>query len=498
MASLGQERRFQEIKDQLIEIFKPKTNELYQDISVFNNQNEVINSINPDRIRLVIPEPRSDADAKKWVEETINQAEHKNRLLFLIPKNNRDLLVLAARVRAINAIASDDKSSSYKEELLQKRDRAIQNLYSAIKECYSGLALLVRGGDLVYPDIKFSFTNSDFNGEAQIIAAVSQYGKYLNKATDDDIKTRIETVIFNGVSELTWNEVRDKCSKNTQFPWYKHGRLDEVKRILIESKRWTENSSYIDITGKVQPDIDITLLSSHGNIRHFKFTLHSTDTVYWDTKHPDLNSPKVSNIESFESSELELYFMAALGSVIGKIHVRCGQIIIKKNPIQKDGKTYLELSTTPSDIPIEVMVDGQSFFYKEPFLLTGNAEINASKGAAKANTVYQRIDEKVQATNLYTHSFKVHGVQNINTFLDVSIKYGAVFKDFEFSSLKTSFFIVEDVFDSSKVRDVFNCMLKALDRQDIVFVYENPENPIKFPSIKHREEWENELKGVMK
>jgi hypothetical protein len=132
--------------------------------------------LDQNKISLVIFEPHPGSELHPELMKFHENSSLKNRVMFLSGQRNmmEKLYVNSKKLKAIGQIVSNMTSEGvpatdqqYKEAEAQ-RDKAIQALFSTIRETFVALYYPTKNG-IELTEFKLEFRENKFNGEEQII-----------------------------------------------------------------------------------------------------------------------------------------------------------------------------------------------------------------------------------------------------------------------------------------------------------------------------------------
>lgn len=320
------EQAMKELRDRLATAFKPQNPQAawcYQDVLALPSLDEI--QLAQDRIALVISEPYTGQGLNPSLVQFYEQATYKNRVGVLTGARNTfdSLIETARRLKAIQQILADmeaektpptDPQFKQADEL---HDRILGQFLSAAKETFSTLYYPARQGDrdiLLAADFLMTFENNNYNGEAQIIQVLKEKQKFTDDITGDIFRRKIEARLFT-TNVMLWTEIKRRAAMNPQWQWHRRDALDEMKRDLVHTEVWREDSSgYVDRsppspkTTSVQPqerardddtgEVELKLVPVHG------------DTVYAEVGGDATEASQKVDNGIYRTREMEVSFLA--------------------------------------------------------------------------------------------------------------------------------------------------------------------------------------------
>jgi len=320
------EQAVKELRERLETAFKPQNLQAawcYQDVLALPSLDEV--QLVQDRITLVISEPFAGQGLNPQLVQLYEQATFKNRVGVLTGSRNTfdSLIETAKRLKAIQQIIADmeaehtpptDPQFKQADEL---HDRILGQFLSAVKETFSTLYYPARQNEkdiLLAADFLMTYENNRYNGEGQIIQVLKDKQKFTEDITSDIFRKKIEARLFT-TPVMLWTEIKRRAAMNPQWQWHRRDALDEMKRELVHTEVWREDSSgYVDrsppppktTSVEIQErtrnndtgEIELKLVPVHGDIVYAEVGGDATEA-----------SHKVEN-GLYRTSEMEVSFLA--------------------------------------------------------------------------------------------------------------------------------------------------------------------------------------------
>ena len=238
-----------ELQKRLSEMFKPTEKTCYQKILVFPALDEI--HLDAQNVTLVIIEPYSgqlNPEAQRFYEEQ----NFKNRILFLTGESKMmdALYERAKKLQALDTILNDRKREPLTDqqtiEAEAKLDSERTSLYSATQQAFVSLYYPDKNG-LRKWQIAFQFVGNEFNGEEQIVQALSarKFNALTNEAEKlGTIQTRVERDLFTA-KEMRWQDILARAAEQPGFVWYAPDQLEILKRHCLNRDLWREKDGYL-------------------------------------------------------------------------------------------------------------------------------------------------------------------------------------------------------------------------------------------------------------
>jgi hypothetical protein len=232
------------VRDYLKKQFEPKERLLYSNVQVFPSVDEV--ELTPDRLTLLIKQPKKPMEAANERNEFFASQRYKNQILILSGAKNgwKEIMEAAGILAAIKeglartdlANGGSEKRDLEEMEVAHKK-KFLESLIRGFGEVYYPV-----GGELAQATIRLELDPGHRDtGERQIVAAVRSAGKYedFEGASKEWVEVA-ERVLFSAKS-TPWREIREKSAEVTEWSWSSPGALDRLKAIAEESGWWRKD-----------------------------------------------------------------------------------------------------------------------------------------------------------------------------------------------------------------------------------------------------------------
>ena len=273
--------------------FVPKSKSCYEEVYILPAVDEI--HIKQDKVSLVIFEPHT-AGLHPDLQSFYANCPYKNRVLFLSGQRNvmEKLYVNAKRHAAIQKIIANMKAEHISEtdqqhkEAESQRDKATTALLQTIRETFITLHYPSKNG-LSREDFKLEFAANKFNGEEQIIKALTDTMKFEDFKSDDDfiesLRKKAEARIFTQ-KEMPWSQILERTATEESWQWYHPKQMGELKKKCINRDVWREVGDYIKKGPFEKEPTDVTIEQMDYNKQTGEFTLKVKpvrgDRVYYD------------------------------------------------------------------------------------------------------------------------------------------------------------------------------------------------------------------------
>ena len=238
-----------ELQHRLTKIFKPTDGWCYQQVAPLPAVDDI--DIGADKVTLVVSEPHLDGLHPDLVK-LYDQLTYRNRVCFLTGERAFDSLLDRAReLRAINQIIAemyDEGVADNDPQMQQARDqlfpRFLARFHSAIRECFTTLHYPTRDR-LSKVDFLMEFRENHYDGEQQVVAALSGKQKYTEDIASETFRKKVEARLFTQASML-WSEVIRRAATTPGWQWHRSDALDRLKQECVHQDRWREEGQYVN------------------------------------------------------------------------------------------------------------------------------------------------------------------------------------------------------------------------------------------------------------
>ena len=237
-----------ELKSRLREIFRPVDGWCYQRLEPLPAVNEI--ESRRDEVTLVVSEPHSEGlhpDLVRFYE----QLTFRNRICFLTGQRAFDSLLHRAReIKAVKQIIDEmhqEGTSDRDPQIQQARDQLLPRFeaqfLSAVRETFTTLYYPTRDR-LATVDFLMEFSGNKYNGEQQVIAALTGKQKYTKEITGETFRKKVEARLFTQ-KQMLWVEVVRRAATNPAWQWHRRDALDELKAECVHQDLWREEGEYV-------------------------------------------------------------------------------------------------------------------------------------------------------------------------------------------------------------------------------------------------------------
>ena len=375
--SYTQETRTKELREYLKNLFKPNRADVYQECLVLPTWEEVQPA--QDRTVLVITEPCQihTPDQIPLHAEFIRlyeNLEYKNRILFLTGDRDtmNEVLKNAALLRAIRTILAEQETERLTErdpqrvEAKKSEDRILINLRSSIQQTYS-IVVYPSADRLRMEIIRLNFDSNNFDGEAQIRAALLNARKFSEDTANlDSWVAKVEERLFEGQNPVRWRDIKARAASKTSWQLHLPRLLDDIKAHAIRTGKWREEGEYVRKGPFTKEPTSISVHEKNRDDATGKVTLEirpvgGTKVLYeiGESIPTTANSP-VPSYSAFETSDLKITFLCIDENDPTRDtrpFVWKNKISLKSRIFEQAGSRYIELIAAPS-APIYYTTDG--------------------------------------------------------------------------------------------------------------------------------------------
>lgn len=310
------DQSIRELKERLVELFKPVDAWCYQRVMSLPAIDEI--EVVQDKVVLVIAEPHAQGlnpDLKKFYDNL----DFKNRVCFLTGQRSYDAVLNSAReLKAINHIIGEmlgegtqdnDPQLVHAQELL---DRIQTQFLSAVRETFTTLYYPTRER-LMSTDFLMEFTGNQYQGEDQIIKALKDKMKYTEDISGETFRKKVEERLFTQKAML-WSEVRRRAAMNPLWQWHRPDALDKLKDESVHKDIWREQGSYVEKGPFPRPAASVRIQELHRDDATGRVKLRVTplngDAAYMEVGAAATQASQRLTERDVETSEFELSFLA--------------------------------------------------------------------------------------------------------------------------------------------------------------------------------------------
>ena len=125
-------------------------------------------------------------------------------------------------------------------QMQQARDqlfpRFLARFHSAIRECFTTLHYPTRDR-LSKVDFLMEFRENHYDGEQQVVAALSGKQKYTEDIASETFRKKVEARLFTQ-SSMLWSEVIRRAATTPGWQWHRSDALDRLKQECVHEDRW--------------------------------------------------------------------------------------------------------------------------------------------------------------------------------------------------------------------------------------------------------------------
>ena len=133
-------------------------------------------------------------------------------------------------------------------QMQQARDqllpRFLAQFRSAIRETFTTLHYPTRDR-LARVDFLMEFRENRYDGEQQIVAALTGRQKYTADVAGETFRKKVEARLFTQPSML-WSEVVRRAATEPGWQWHRPDALDGLKHECVHQDRWREEGQYVN------------------------------------------------------------------------------------------------------------------------------------------------------------------------------------------------------------------------------------------------------------
>lgn len=372
-----------EIQKRLEEIFAPNTGDLYQKVYALPAVDDI--KIESDKVSLIVYQPNTSGlhpDLQGLYDDT----PFPNRVLFLsgdqmglsaIEDNARGLKAIEAILSEFKAEGIATNSQQY-IEAEKLRENFEFKFNTSLTQTFVKIYYPTNQG-LHDSSLTLKFTNNKYEGEGQIIQALTDKRKFTTEITSEVFRKKAEQILFAGQKSSPWNEVRKRAATNPRWDWHKPGALDQLKERMVQEDQWRNNNDWIEIGPFPPPKTSVQVHEIKRDDNSGEITLRVKPkfgtTVFWEVgENVTTGSSKLDTNVDFVTTDMVLSFLCV--DETGKHET--GTKAIFKNRVSlkyqffQDGATQkLRLEAAPKGATIRFSTNGadpknSGGLYEEP------------------------------------------------------------------------------------------------------------------------------------
>ena len=403
-----------ELKDRLKEIFDPTNGLCYQRLVPLPAVDEI--DVGPDKVTLIVSEPHRNG-LHPDLETLYEQHTYRNRLCFLTGQRAFDSLLERAReLKAINQIIEEMRQEGTADadpQMQQARDqllpRFLTQFHSAVRETFTTLYYPTRDR-LAKADFLMEFKENRYDGEEQVVAALSGKQKYTDDIASETFRRKVEARLFTQKSML-WTEIERRAATTPGWQWHRPDALKSLKADCVHKDIWREEGSYVDKGPFPKPTTTVRVRElardeNSGRV-NLKLTPVNADQLYADIG--GLATPASMKVDGrdFETDELRVSFLAVDstgGHETGEAVEWTNRITLKSREYMDGNERMLEIRPAPL-AAVRYSTDGSDptnngGTYVGAFAIPGGTRIVlavAEKNGITSETHRREITEKPQA-----------------------------------------------------------------------------------------------------
>lgn len=334
-----------ELKRRLREIFQPTDSWCYQRLAPL----PAVNEIEPrrDDVTLVVSQPHPDGLHPDLVR-LYEQLTFRNRICFLTGQRAFDSLLDRAReIKAVEQIIAEMRQEGTADsdpQVQQARDQLLPRFQaqflSAVRETFTTLYYPTRDR-LAKVDFLMEFSGNDYNGEQQVVTALTGKQKYTNEVAGETFRKKVERRLFTQQSML-WEEVIRRTATNTAWQWHRRDALDKLRVECLHQDLWREQGEYIVKGPFPKPPTSVLIqeLSRNdetGSVR-LRVSPVNGDRLYAEFGGRATSASKPIGDREFETAEIRVSFIA----VDSSDHHSTGEPVEWCNRVTMKSRDYLD------------------------------------------------------------------------------------------------------------------------------------------------------------
>jgi len=250
--SYTNENARKELKKILEENFAPKLKRCYELLYVLPAIDEI--NLDTKKVSLVICEPYGSTLHPDLLSFYDN-ASLKNRVMFLsgersmmekLYDNSKKLAAIRSIVKNMENEGIPTNDQQY-QEALSHRDKAIHALFSTIRETFVTIYFPNKNG-IEKTEFKLEFKSNRFDGEEQVIQALTEVKKFEDLTSDDvaleTLRKKCEKRLFT-TKEMTFSTICERAATETSWQWYHPTQLEVLKKDCLSKDKWREIGGYL-------------------------------------------------------------------------------------------------------------------------------------------------------------------------------------------------------------------------------------------------------------
>ncbi len=351
-----------ELRERLEEIFRGKTKQAYGEVRALPIIDDL--ELGGPRLLLILePDHKSPPEAARRFFDAVVE---KNNLCVLTGDGS-DLADLERRTRELWAVAKlqDElgEGSPHWRELEERNGAAKLAFFATVQSTFNSLYYPMKPG-LVRAAVTLQYAKNDFDGEEQVVKALSGTGAsklVLDvEGQSDTLITRAEDLLWpEKAKKVPWKDIKSRALQNVRWSWLPHNGLELLRKTAESKGRWRDNGDgYLERGPFAQPKTSVSVHPlSDPDPATGKVTLQLSPVaagknpqLYWST------SPKVDATSSrltdpkLETDATRLYFVAVDPTgehETGEPVAWTNALVITHQPKEVGGKRVVALAVVP-------------------------------------------------------------------------------------------------------------------------------------------------------
>lgn len=374
-----------EMRERLEYIFRAKTKEAYGEVIALPAIDEIkLNG--PRHLIILSPDNKIPPEvAKRYYDAVVE----KNNFCVLTGDGS-DMVDLEKCTRTLWAIVKLQnelgEGSVHFRELEEKYGSAQLDFFATVQSTFNRLYYPTKNG-LVAASLSMQYTKNDFNGEEQVVKALSGTGvSKLVLEVEKDAEAQIakaEDLLWpEKQKKVPWKDLKSRALQNPRWTWLPNNGLETLRKIAESKGIWRDmEDGYLERGPFAKPKTSVSIQPiSEADATTGRVTLQITaiaagksPQIYWDTspkvgtKSQRLNDPKL------ETDATRLFFVAVDPKgehETGEPVPWSNKLIITHQPKETGGKRLVELKVVPRGV-IRYTLTGanpaEGELYKAPF-----------------------------------------------------------------------------------------------------------------------------------
>lgn len=316
--SYSNEQAKKELKKFLKERFEPSIKDCYQEIQVFPGIDEI--NLSVDKVTLIIFEPYSGTGLHPELNRFYESTLYKNRVMFL--SGQRDtmnrLYTAAKELKAIETIIANMKDERVAETNQQYQialDTKTKKVMAVLECARQTFVTLYYPSDdeIVKADFLMHFKENKYNGEEEVRRLLLEEMKFTEESSSSYFIELCEDIIFTR-KEMMWNEIKERAATNTVWQWHHPKALEIIKDECTKKDIWREHGGYIEKGPFEKDPTSVKVEKIRSNDETGEATLKIIpiygDKVYYEVGGiATTASLEVEDFNNFKTKEIELSFI---------------------------------------------------------------------------------------------------------------------------------------------------------------------------------------------